>query len=130
MECFHMTSRQPYWCPKTMKWWPCGCPKPILWGLNSFLMQTLFFVPINLHRCWSREWKRCIGFNLNWIETVKTRDVRNFSRLCWQYVLTIDWTHSNKFAMSAEETVHVWFNGRFVEYRWVPLLCFLCSYNL
>ena len=24
--------------------------KPILWELNSFLMQTLSFVPINLHR--------------------------------------------------------------------------------
>ena len=29
------------------------CPKPILWEFNSFLMQTLSFVPINLHRCWS-----------------------------------------------------------------------------
>ena len=25
--------------------------QPILWELNSFLMQTLSFVPINLHRC-------------------------------------------------------------------------------
>ena len=25
------------------------CPKPVLWELNSFLMQTLSFVPINLH---------------------------------------------------------------------------------
>ena len=23
--------------------------------LNSFLMQTLSFAPINLHRCWPRE---------------------------------------------------------------------------
>ena len=52
-----MTSRRPYWCPKTMKRRPCWCPKPILWELNSFLMQTLSFVPINLHRCWPREWK-------------------------------------------------------------------------
>ena len=29
--------------------------QPILWELNSFLMQTLSFVPINLHRCWPRE---------------------------------------------------------------------------
>ena len=36
-----MTSRRPYWCPK-----------PVLWELNFFLMQTLSFVPINLHRCW------------------------------------------------------------------------------
>ena len=66
IECFHMTSRGPYWCPKTMKrrpYWcpktmkrrPCWCPKSILWELNSFLMQTLSFVPINLHRCWPRE---------------------------------------------------------------------------
>ena len=61
MECFHMTSRRPYWCPKTMKRRPCWCPKPILWELNSFLMQTLSFVPINLHRCWPREWKHSIA---------------------------------------------------------------------
>ena len=61
MECFHMTSRRPCWCPKTMKRRPCWCPKPILWELNSFLMQTISFVPINLHRCWPREWKHSIG---------------------------------------------------------------------
>ena len=44
-----MTSRRPYWCPKL-----------ILWELNYFLMQTLSFVPINLHSCWPREWKRSI----------------------------------------------------------------------
>ena len=60
IECFHMTSRQPYWCPKTMKRRPCWCSKPVLWELNSFLMQTLSFVPINLHRCWPREWKHSI----------------------------------------------------------------------
>ena len=38
IECFRMTSRRPYWCPKTMKRPPCWCPKPILWELNSFLM--------------------------------------------------------------------------------------------
>ena len=59
-ECFHMTSWRPYWCPKTMKRRPCWCPKTILWELNSFLMQTLPFVPINLHRCWPREWKHSI----------------------------------------------------------------------
>ena len=31
------------------------CPKPVLWEMNSFLMQTLSFVPINLHSCWPRE---------------------------------------------------------------------------
>ena len=60
IECFHMTSRRPYWCPKTMKRQPCWCPKPIRWELNSFLMQTLSFVSINLHRCWPREWKHSI----------------------------------------------------------------------
>ena len=56
IECFQMTSRRPYWCPKTMKQRPCWCPKVILWELKSFLMQTLSFVPINLHRCGPREW--------------------------------------------------------------------------
>ena len=60
IECFHMTSRRPYWCPKTMKRRSCWCPKPVLWELNSFLMQTLSFVPNNLHRCWPLEWKHSI----------------------------------------------------------------------
>ena len=58
IEPFHMTSRRPYCCPKTTKRRPCWCSKSILWELNSFLMQTLSFVPINLRRCWSREQKR------------------------------------------------------------------------
>ena len=45
---------------QTMKWRPCWCPKPILWKLNSFLTQTLSFVPINLHRRWPHEWKHSI----------------------------------------------------------------------
>ena len=61
IECFHMTSRRPYWCPKTIKRRPCWCPKPVLWELNSFLMQTLSFVLIYLHRCWPREWKHSIA---------------------------------------------------------------------
>ena len=60
IECFHMTSRQPYSSPKTMKRRPCFCPKPIFWEVYSFLEQTLSFVPINLHRCWPREWKHSI----------------------------------------------------------------------
>ena len=55
IECFHVTSWRPYWCPKTIKRRPCWCPKPVLWELNSFLIQTLSLVPINLHRCSSRE---------------------------------------------------------------------------
>ena len=57
-----MTSRWPYWCPETIKRRPCWCPKPILRELNSFLMQTLSFVPINLHRCWPREWNTLLLF--------------------------------------------------------------------
>ena len=52
--------QRPYWYPKTMKRRPCWGPKPILWELNSFLLQTLSFVPTNLHRCWPREWKHSI----------------------------------------------------------------------
>ena len=55
VEDFHMTSRCPYWCPKTMKRRSCWRPKVVLWELNSFVMQTLSFVPINFHRCWSLE---------------------------------------------------------------------------
>ena len=60
IEHFHMTSRRPYWCSKTIKRRPCWSTKQILWELNSFLMSTLHFVSINLHRCWSRDWKRSI----------------------------------------------------------------------
>ena len=38
IERFHMTSRRPYWCFKTMKRRPCWCTKQILWELNFFLM--------------------------------------------------------------------------------------------
>ena len=91
IECFHMTSRRPHWCPRTMKRRPCWCPIPVLatsspgssrfpicrrhigkredpgdevavlWELNSFLMQTLSFVPINLHERWPRERKHSIN---------------------------------------------------------------------
>ena len=62
IECFHMTSRRPYWCSKTMKRLPCWCPKPVPWEFNSFLMQTLSFAAINLHICWPREWKHSISY--------------------------------------------------------------------
>lgn len=51
-------SQQPYWCSKTIKRQSYWGTKPILWKLISFLMLTLSFVPINLHGCCSREWKR------------------------------------------------------------------------
>ena len=31
---FHMTSRPPYWCHKTIKRQPCWCSKPVLRQLN------------------------------------------------------------------------------------------------
>ena len=37
IERFHMTSRWPYWCSKTIKRRPCWCTKPVLWELISFL---------------------------------------------------------------------------------------------
>ena len=33
-------------------------------GVDLFSFVTLSFVPINLHRCYSREWKRSIGNRL------------------------------------------------------------------
>ena len=42
LECFHMTSRRSYWCPKTLKRRPCWCPKPIFWELNSLLGPSPF----------------------------------------------------------------------------------------
>ena len=63
IERFHMTSRRPYRCSETIKRRPCWCSKPILWELISFLM-SLSFVPINLHRYYSRKWKRSIGNRL------------------------------------------------------------------
>ena len=78
IEYFHMTSRRPYWCPKTMKLRPSWCSKLVLWELNSFLMQTLSFVPLNLHSCWPREWKRSTVYIMEYrgevtIETVNVK---------------------------------------------------------
>ena len=82
-ECFHMMSWWPYWCPTTIKRWPCWCPKPILWELNSFLMQTLSFVPINLHRCWPCEWKHSICSTYDFDPEAKTIILScTFSPLC------------------------------------------------
>ena len=88
IECFHMTSRRPYWCPKTMKRRPWWCPKPILWEINSFLMQTLSFVSINLRRCRPREWKHSITDRSNLLK----------KRVCYPQTLTKNWRtkQSNK----------------------------------
>jgi len=55
LDCFHMTSRQPYWCPKTMKRRPYWCTKPILWESNFFSYVNTFFLSIHFHGCWPRE---------------------------------------------------------------------------
>ena len=60
IECFHMTSRRPYWCPKTMKRRPCWSPKSVLWELSSFLTQMLSFVSINLLRCCMATWVKTL----------------------------------------------------------------------
>ena len=52
IERFHMTSRRPYSCSKTMKRRPYWCSKQILRELDLFLMQKFFLVLINLHRWW------------------------------------------------------------------------------
>ena len=41
-------------------YWYLFATVPML-ELNSFLMQTISFVPINLHKCWPREWKHSIS---------------------------------------------------------------------
>ena len=41
-QCFYMTSRPPYWCPKTMRQRPCWCPKPVLRDFNFFLWRRSF----------------------------------------------------------------------------------------
>ena len=77
-----MTSQRPYWCPKT-----------ILWELNSFLMQTLPFVPINLHRCWPREWKHSIDSHECLQENIKMIQIyspmRKYGQLYfWKFLTT------------------------------------------
>ena len=65
--------RRPYWCPK-----------PILWELNSILMQKkLSFVSINLHRCWPREWKHSIGRSSN-DDGASKRTAKKAIGLDWQ----------------------------------------------
>ena len=39
-----MTSRRPYWFPKTMKRWPCGCPKTNPVGVELFSYANAFFL--------------------------------------------------------------------------------------
>ena len=87
IECFHMTSRRPYWCPKTMKRRPCWCPKPVPWELNCFLMQTLYFVTMNLHICWPLEWKHSVK---TWwrLRVVKKSNKRKTTKIALSFQLS------------------------------------------
>ena len=72
---------------KTIKRRPCWCSKQIPWELISFLMQTLSFVLINLHRCRPREWKRSISnFKNNKSELWKNDSLTSFQKLQLQSV--------------------------------------------
>ena len=55
------TLRRPQLCPKTMKWWPYLCPKWILWGFSSILIQTFPIVSALQYGRRSREWKSSMG---------------------------------------------------------------------
>ena len=53
-ECFHMTSRRPYWC---FKQWKGG-----MLVLQTNPVGVKLFYNVNAgHRCWPREWKRPIS---------------------------------------------------------------------
>ena len=101
IECFHMTSRGQYCCRKTMKRRPLLCPEPILWELNTFVMQMLSFVPINLHKCWSREWKRSIWLVVSrWSMTAQMNVVLN------RTVVNSDWRFDNLCDMVKKMTTY------------------------
>ena len=54
-----MTSRQPYLCLKNNETVAMLVSQTSPVGVELFSYEnTLSFVAINLHRCWSREWKR------------------------------------------------------------------------
>ena len=46
-EHFHMTSREPCWCPRTMERLPGWSPKSISQALKCFLVQIISLVPIH-----------------------------------------------------------------------------------
>ena len=74
--------------------------QPVLWELNSFLMQTLSFVTTNLHRCWPREWKHSICQSCTtWMETCKGL-IAHFARV---YDLVIP-----RRDLSTKKTVSYW----------------------
>ena len=74
---------------------PCWCPKQILWEVNSFLMQTLSFVPINLHRYWPREWKHSVLCTLNM--TLNSWTVVTLNSQAWLSFFTVKYVHIRDF---------------------------------
>ena len=53
--CFHMTSRAAILVSQNNETAAMLVSQTNPRGVELFLMQTLSFVPINLHRCWPRE---------------------------------------------------------------------------
>ena len=68
IERFHMTSRRPYWCSKTMKRRPCSVMLVFQTnqvGVKLFSYVKNFFCSLKfayICRCWPREWKRSVAF--------------------------------------------------------------------
>ena len=111
---------------------PCWCPKPILWEFNSFLMQTLSVVPINLHRCWPREWKHSIN-NLRVLHKTRTHSTHAliFGAPRWIAVVTgnIHMKTSQEQKISCEPFIRaVLVLDKTCSYKWYR--CVLCKTQL
>ena len=61
VERFHMKSQRPYWSVQNNETAAMLVFQSVLWEFTSLLMQTLSFVPLNLHRCWPRECETLMG---------------------------------------------------------------------
>ena len=100
----HMRSSPAYWCPKKTKRWLCRCLKPVLWELNLFPTQKVSLVPVNLHSCWRREWKRPI-------ERFQSRG----QQLCKVY-----WNKRKRFQKKSVQLPQDWFDAP----TWPSFYCF------
>ena len=69
IKCLYVMSRQPYWCPETMKWRPYWCPKRILWDFSSVLIH-IFPIVLELQYVW---------LPVAWVKTLHTM------RCCTEY---------------------------------------------
>ena len=90
MECFLITSRQPYWFPKQKErrpsWFPkqkerrpSWCSQLILWELNSILMKMLSFVVVEKHAHYSTErfhWFSCSALGVKCIFAPHSQPIR------------------------------------------------------